>query len=236
MNILITGCSKGLGFGLSKYYLERGHRVFGISRSGNSKLAGYEGFSHLKQDLGNFETVAHELQAFLKSIDELDLIILNAGIINGIKDVKDTEIEEMMHVMDVNVWANKVVIDTLFKAGLRPGHIVAISSGASVSGSRGWNAYSISKAALNMLISLYSKEFTDTRFTALAPGLIDTGMQEYLTGLSEKEDYPVISKLRKARGTDQMPGPEEAAVIVASGIEKSKKYETGSFLDVRKLS
>lgn len=236
MNILITGCSKGLGFGLSEYYLEKGHSVFGISRSGNSKLTGYERFSHIKQDLSDFETVARELSSYLKGINNLDLVILNAGIINDIKDVRDTEIGEMKHVMDVNVWSNKVIIDTLFKASTRPGHIVAISSGASVSGSRGWNAYSISKAALNMLISLYSKEFTDTRFTALAPGLIDTGMQEYLTGLDEKEDYPVISKLRKARDTDQMPGPAGAAEIVASGIEKSKKYETGSFLDVRKLS
>ena len=43
--------------------------------------------------------------------------------------------------MDVNVWTNKVLIDVLFEQLDSIDQIVAISSGATGSGARGWNAY-----------------------------------------------------------------------------------------------
>jgi NAD(P)-dependent dehydrogenase (short-subunit alcohol dehydrogenase family) len=235
MNILISGCSKGLGYGLSRFYLDRGHKVYGISRSVNAVLEDYPGFKHLEQDLSDFESLKKKLPAFLGEIDKLDMAILNAGILNDIKDMKDTGLDEIRHVMDVNVWANKVLIDILFAELDDIRQLVAISSGASVSGSRGWNAYALSKATLNMLIDLYSKENAKTHFIAMAPGLIDSGMQDYISGLPEELDYPVIKKLRKAKGTEQMPKPDRAAGIVADAIEKVVNYESGSFVDVRQL-
>jgi len=235
MNILISGCSKGLGYGLSRFYLERGHKVYGISRSGNSELEDYPDFSHLEQDLSDFESVRKSIPDFLAGIRKLDLLILNAGILNDIKDMKDTGLDEIRHVMDVNVWANKVLIDILFSELDELKQLVAISSGAAVSGSRGWNAYALSKATLNMLIDLYSRENEKTHFIAMAPGLIDSGMQDYISGLPEEIDYPLVKKLKKAKGTEQMPPPARAADIVADAIEKAVNYESGSFVDVRQL-
>jgi benzil reductase ((S)-benzoin forming) len=167
----------------------------------------------------------------------LDLVILNAGILNEIKDLKDTRIEEIRQVMDVNVWANKVLIDALFETLDSVHQIVAISSGAAVSGSRGWNAYSLSKACLNMLIDLYAKEHSQTHFCALAPGLIETGMQDYLNALPEEyeQKFPLVKKLKEARGTENMPRPAEAAKIVTDSIQKVASFESGSFLDIRDL-
>ena len=42
----------------------------------------------------------------------------------------------------------------------------------------GWNGYALSKAALNMMMKLYAAERPGTDFSALAPGLVDTAMQE----------------------------------------------------------
>ncbi|MEE4215331.1 MAG: SDR family NAD(P)-dependent oxidoreductase [Bacteroidales bacterium] len=235
MNILITGCSKGLGYGLSRFYLEGGHRVFGISRSGNDELENYPGFSHLGQDLSDFDSLRKNIPAFLGEIKTLDLAILNAGILNDIKDMRDTGLEEIRHVMDLNVWANKVLIDYLLDELDEILQIVAVSSGAAVSGSRGWNAYALSKATLNMLIDLYSRENENTHFIAMAPGLIDSGMQDYISGLPEEIDFPVVQKLKKAKGSEQMPPPERAAEIVADAIKKALNYESGSFVDVRQL-
>ncbi len=139
--------------------------------------------------------------------------------------------------MDINVWANKILIDVIFDSVKTVNQVIAISSGASVSGSRGWNAYSLSKATLNMLIDLYSKEIPNCHFTALAPGLIETGMQDYIHDLTaDMEDrFPVVKKLKAAYGTSKMPGPDEAARIIAAGIDKSKKYKSGQFLDVRNM-
>jgi len=237
MNIVITGTSKGLGYGLSRHYLEEGHNVYGISRSNNPELDDYNRFSFLSQDLSDFSSVKNNVPGFLAAVNDINIVILNAGILNEIKDLKDTSLKEIKDTMDINVWANKVLIDLLFEEGKTIDRIVAISSGASVSGSRGWNAYSLSKATLNMLISLYSKEHTGTHFSALAPGLIDSGMQEYISGLGEeKEDkFPLIKKLREARGTEQMPSPAKAASLIVSGISSLKSYSSGSFLDIRSM-
>lgn len=235
MNVLITGTSSGLGFGLANHYLNKGHKVFGISRKANVELKKRENFTLLTQDISHYREVQVNLLSFLKDVKKLDLVILNAGILNEIKDLQETSLDEIKKVMDVNVWANKILIESLFKQVEKIEQIVAISSGASVSGSRGWNAYSLSKATLNMLINLYAREFTDTHFCALAPGLIDTKMQDYIYDLPEEKEYPAVKKLKNAKGTDQMPGPEKAAGIVADGIEKAKSYESGIFLDVRKM-
>lgn len=237
MNILITGTSKGLGYGLSRHYLEEGHNVYGISRSSNQELDDYNRFSFLSQDLSDFSSVKTNVPRFLEEVSDIQIVILNAGILNEIKDLRDTSLEEIKDTMDLNVWANKVLIDILFEEGKAIDRIVAISSGASVSASRGWNAYSLSKAALNMLISLYSKEYTDTHFSALAPGLIDSGMQEYISGLDDEkgDKFPLVKKLKKARGTSQMPSPDKAADLLASGISRLKSYSSGSFLDIRTM-
>lgn len=235
MNVFITGSNSGLGFGLAKYYLGKGNKVYGISRKINSEINSRGNFSFLLQDISDFKELEINLVSFIRGVTKLDLVILNAGIMNEIKDLKETSLEEIKKVMDVNVWANKIIIDTLFNEVKIINRIVAISSGASQSGSRGWNAYSLSKATLNMLIKLYSKEFEETHFSALAPGLIDSKMQDYIYNLPEKSEYPVVERLKKAKGTEKMPSPEKAAEIVASGIENAKKYQSGIFLDVRKL-
>ncbi len=235
MNILITGVSSGLGLGLAKYYLEKGHTVYGLSRRENPELSSFDNFKFLKQDISRFEELKTGLSSFLHNVNELELVILNAGIMNSVKDLTDTTLEEISEVMDVNVWANKVIIETLFAEVRQISQVVAVSSGASVSGARGWNVYSVSKAALNMVVSLYAKEYTDTHFCALAPGLVDTAMQDYIYSLTDYNKFPVIKRLQEAKGTDTMPDPVKAAVIFSEAVEKAKKYESGSFLDVRKI-
>lgn len=236
-NILITGTSSGVGFGLALHYLAQGENVYGISRKNNKNLDRYPNFTFLTQDLSEFELTRTNIPNFLTEVKSLDLVILNAGIINGVKDMRNTSLEEIKEVMDVNVWANKILIDLLFETVHKINQVVAISSGAAVSGSRGWNAYALSKACLNMLVELYSKELPECHFCALAPGLIETNMQDYVNSLSEEtaKKYPVVQKLKDARGTEKMPSPQDAARIISESIKKTRKYESGSFLDVRKM-
>lgn len=235
MNILITGTTSGLGLGLSEYYLEKGHTVFGISRSSNKELNSYENYKHLEQDISAFEALASNCMEFLKNIETLDMVVLNAGILPGIKDMKETTLESLKKVMDVNVWANKVLIDTLTKTIPSIGQVVAISSGASVFGNRGWNGYSISKAALNMLIKLYARENPGIHFCALAPGLIDSNMQDYIYTLKNDSRFPSIDKLQSAKGTDAMPIPNKAAPLLADAFNKVRNYESGSYQDIREI-
>ncbi len=235
MKLLITGTSKGLGYGLAKKYLHDGHTVYGISRTQNSDFVNETNFKFLALDISRFDELKLKLTGFLQAENELDLVILNAGILNELKDLFQTPLEEIEKVMNVNVWANKVIIDTLYRSIENIGQIVGISSGASVSGSRGWNAYSLSKATLNMLLNLYAKEFTETHFCALAPGLVDTAMQDYITGLPEEINLPTVKRLKSAKALGEIPTVEAAAEIVSKAISKVRSFETGRFVDVRKL-
>jgi NAD(P)-dependent dehydrogenase (short-subunit alcohol dehydrogenase family) len=235
MNVFITGTSSGLGFALAKYYVDSGHLVYGISRKMNEELNNYSNFHFLVQDITRFSELETNLFSFLKDVQVFDLVILNAGVLNEIKDLKDTSLHEIMKVMDVNVWANKILIEALFREVSKIRQVVAVSSGAAVSGARGWNAYSLSKATLNMLINLYAKEYPGTHFCALAPGLVDTGMQDYIFSLEDDEKFPIVKRLKEAKGTGKMPKPDEAARSFARAVKLAKNYESGIFLDVRKM-
>lgn len=86
---------------------------------------------------------------------------------------------------------------------------------------------------LKMMTELYAEENEKTHFSSVAPGLADTDMQEYLTGLDEEGKFPVIKKLKEARGTDKMPDPEEVAKKRMETFEKVPEEESGSFVDIR---
>ncbi|MGF1586517.1 MAG: SDR family NAD(P)-dependent oxidoreductase [Bacteroidales bacterium] len=236
MTILITGTGKGLGAALAEYYLKNGHKVYGISRHKNKIFDTYPAYRFLSQDLSDFDEMALTIPDFLREAGQLDIAILNAGVLSEIADMKDTNLKDIKDVMDINVWSNKILIDLMFSNLKQIKQIVAISSGAAVSGNRGWNSYSLSKAALNMLIQLYAGEEPDTHFSAIAPGLIDTGMQEHISSLKYDGRFPTIESLKKARGTSQMPKPDAAAEKLAKVIEKSIQEESGVFLDIREMA
>ncbi len=235
MQILITGTSKGLGSGLAAYYLGRGDSVYGISRTSNEMLDKQPGFHFMAQDLSDFDAMAKTVPGFFKKAGNFDLVILNAGLLPEIKDLKDCSLDEIAPVMDVNVWSNKILIDLLISNPDKPGQVVAVSSGASVYGNRGWNAYSISKAALNMLIKLYAAEQPETHFSSIAPGLIDSGMQDYIYSMPHDPRFPSLDKLKEAKTSGEMPAPAEAARIFAESVIKARGEESGSFLDVREM-
>jgi len=235
MNIFITGTSSGIGLGLAKKYLENGDQVFGLSRKNNDELDQYESFHFLSQDLAKFDELEQSIPEFTNKSEPLDLIILNAGILPPIQDLNETSMEEIQKVMDVNVWANKKLIDLLFARHDHIDQLVAISSGAAVSGARGWNAYALSKATLNMLIQLYAKEFPHCHFCSMAPGIIDTNMQEYIYGLPSDKRFPVLDKLKSAKGTSKMPPPDESADLLIKGFQAARNFESGSFLDIRNM-
>ncbi|MGV6851141.1 MAG: SDR family NAD(P)-dependent oxidoreductase [bacterium] len=231
MNIFITGTSSGLGQQLAAQYLTQGHKVFGISRKTNN----LNGLIHTQLDLALLETIETALSSLLHC-HKLDLVVLNAGILGEIKPMTETAMNEIKNIMNINVWANKIIMDWLI-TNKPTKQLVLISSGAAVNGNKGWGGYSLSKATLNMLTKMYANENLSSHYCAVAPGLIDTQMQDYLCGnekLSSKE-YPSLLKLRAARHTEHMPNAKQAASNLISVFEQLKSYPSGSFVDVRTM-
>ena len=236
-HVLITGVSSGIGFGLAAEYLARGDRVWGVSRRQPDDLvSAHENFRFSGLDLTDEEAVRRELPRLLADCKRLDYVILNAGVLGEIGDLAETPLPRLRSVMETNVWANKTTIDVLFDLDIPVSHVITMSSGASVNGNRGWNGYSISKAALNMLTRLYAHEHAQTHFAAVAPGLVDTAMQDYLCGHPQDERFASLEVLKSKRDTSDMPQPRDAARRLVSVFDRiDGLVESGDFVDIRNL-
>ncbi len=234
--VLITGVSSGIGHALADQYLSRADRVLGVSRRTPSDLVDHPNFKFATMDLTEVNAVQSGLPKLLDSVSELNTVVLNAGILGEVSDMKDSSLSDLRALMDVNVWANKIVLDSLFTNCPSIERVIAISSGAAVNGNRGWSGYSISKAALNMLIMLYARENEDTFFASVAPGLVDTAMQDYLCGQTDDSRYPSLDALKSKRGTDEMPDPPAAARKLIAMFDSIEKFvPSGGFVDIRHL-
>ncbi len=229
MKIFITGIGSGLGEALAKLYLEAGEEVYAVSRFLPKSLQGFESLRFASLNLHSLEKIAPVVEELLAD-EEIDLAILNAGILGELKDMSETSIHEIETVMNLNVYANKVILDCLKKCTVK--QIVAISSGASVSGARGWNAYSLSKAALNMLIRLYAAEMPYTHLTALAPGLIETPMMEYILTHADRKKFPVVERLANSKRLD----PMDAALLLSDNFAKLLEFPSGEYVDIRNIA
>lgn len=231
----ITGVSSGIGNGLAQRYLAQGFRVFGISRRTPENLIEHSRFRFQSVDLGERESVAPALATLLHDIKALDLVVLNAGMLGAFGDLREMQLDALRHVFDVNLWANKEVLDCLFSSINSIKQVVSISSGASVNGNRGWAGYSISKAALNMMTMLYARECPRTHFCALAPGLVDSEIQKELASIPRDDRFPSLEVIGNKRGTTEMPKPKEAGGILADIIDRLPGLvESGAYADIRK--
>jgi len=235
MNILITGTSSGIGSGLAHEFLKRRVEVYGISRRGNDELSAKTNFHHLQLDLTNTEDLHQKLPKFLEGLKTFDLVILNAGILGEIRYMNEVSVKDMKRVMEINVWANKHLLDLLFSLKIEIKQVVGMSSKAALRSSPGWGSYSLSKAALDMLMDIYAKEYPETHFSAFAPGLVDSEIQDIIYDIKDVEKYPSAKTLQSARYTDEMPDAYTAAPMLIAGMVKVLKYKSGSHVDVREI-
>lgn len=225
--VLITGCSSGLGLALSNFYLENDFIVYGISRSKPKIEDDNFHFKHF--NLSDIENIKKELISFIEEIKEFEIVYLNAGMLGEIKELGKLEINEFKEVLDLNVFANKEILDILAKTNTKV--IIAISSGASVNGSKGWGVYSLSKASLNMLINLYSKEMTNTKLLSVAPGVIETPMTDIIRF---EVDDKIFTSAKVLKDGD-IQQPIDAAIRLNELVIRHEEFESGSFVDVRKI-
>jgi NAD(P)-dependent dehydrogenase (short-subunit alcohol dehydrogenase family) len=228
-NILITGVSSGLGEALAKTYLENGDAVYAIGKTIPKKLDHNPHFFFFPYDLSETFMIQSTLKEFFQH-RSFDIVILNAGLLGEIKTLSQTDLMDAKAVMEVNVWANKELIDTLH-AHAHVKQIIGISSGAAVNGSKGWGAYSLSKAGLNMLLKIYANEIPDIHFTALAPGIIHTPMVQHIIEEVDDEMYPSAKKLKEGN----IQTPQAAANHLIRIFPQLLAYESGSFLDIRTM-
>ncbi len=233
MSILITGHSSGLGKALAESYLNEGEHVCGISRGKlNNNSLNLLQISADLSDLITFKSILNTTKHMI--LESSKIVFLNAGLLGPIRPMSEISQQDIDLVMNINVWANKIILDWFKENKIAPEQIILMSSGAAISAHYGWGPYALSKSALNTLGKLYSQEMTNTHITSLAPGYVETAMQEKLREV-DANLFPSVKPLHDAQDTALMPSAKDTARKIISSLDRLKHYPTGTSHDLRHL-
>ncbi|RNA05254.1 epidermal retinol dehydrogenase 2-like [Brachionus plicatilis] len=216
-NVLITGTGSGIGKLLAKKMAKLGAFciLIDINEKKNSETAQEIKFENGKAltltcDLSDKNQIFKLYHQIKKSMDHVDLLINNAGIVNGKKflDSSDQSIEKTFNVNTLShIWMNKAFLPDMIKKN--HGHIVTISSMAGLFGAAGLCDYCASKSAIigfdeslrNELLRLHK---TGVKTTLVCPNVISTGMfNGYNSVIPELDPYYVADKIIEAILTEQ---------------------------------
>lgn len=182
-NVIITGCSRGIGYELASLFAMAGHKVLALSRNEQpiSDL-NHKNIHHFSFDITD-DTSLKKVSDFVKTHwKEVDVLIHNAGILVN-KPFMETTSEMFEKVYNVNVFGVAALSRTVIPFMSGKGHVVTVSSMGGVQGSSkfpGLAAYSSSKGAVITLTELLAEEFKETgpSFNVLALGAVQTEMLE----------------------------------------------------------
>ncbi|KKJ75593.1 short-chain dehydrogenase [Kiloniella litopenaei] len=185
---LITGASRGIGAATALEMAKLGVKTMLVARS-TEALAMIA--KEIREIGGECETFAcdvkhyHEFnnafEACLDRFGDFDILINNAGLIDPIARIEDSDPAQWCNVIDVNYKGvyHGIRAVTPYMKNKKSGVIVNVSSGAASSALEGWSHYCSSKAAALSLTQCADKEFRadGIRVVGLSPGTVATDMQ-----------------------------------------------------------
>lgn len=231
---IVTGASRGLGASLVRALLKPGNRVIGVARSRNTELereasaSGVPVAWHL-QDLSQPGPSAGWLSSVLEAVDDAPAsvtLILNAGVVEPIGPITELHENSLVPHLQTNLVTPMTMTAAFLDASARfdcPRKVLAISSGAARNPVQGWSAYCAGKAGLDMFIRSVNAEYASlsedraVRAVALAPGVVDTGMQEVIRGA----DFAQVQRFRDLKANDQLASPDDVAQRIAAYLERA---------------
>lgn len=181
--IVVTGCSRGIGYELVRLLLSEGHEVLALSRNTETlRKLEHEKLSYQSFDITREADIKATVTWISDKWDGIDALVNNAGTLLN-KPFADTSFEDFEKVYAVNVFGLAALTRALIPSMKTDGHVVNISSMGGVQGSAkfpGLAAYSSSKGALITLSELLAEEYKETgpAFNVLALGAVQTEMLE----------------------------------------------------------
>jgi len=222
-NALIVGATRGLGFELTKRYLEKGYSVTGTARSKVPENAPeavnwITGVDVSEEDAGNH--IVHGLKD-----NSPDVVVINAGFFVK-ESLEEPDFEAEVNMYKTSAIGPVFVVRALYKAGLlkKGSKIILVSSEAGsitlrhASEGGGLYGHHASKAAVNMVGKLLS---LDLKEHGVAVALVHPGFMR--------------SELTKSVGFDQFwddggaVEPSEGAKSLADWIDTFDIEHTGEF-------
>jgi 3-oxoacyl-[acyl-carrier protein] reductase len=142
--------------------------------------AGGKGIA-VRSDVLLADDVRALIETAIARTGRLDMLVNNAGLIDPIARLADSDPEAWGGIVDVNLkgvyYGLRFAIPEMLARG--GGTIINISSGAATGALEGWSHYSATKAAVLSLTRVADKEYREQgiRVIGLSPGTVATEMQ-----------------------------------------------------------
>jgi benzil reductase ((S)-benzoin forming) len=241
MNVyFITGASKGIGFELAKQLSGAGHFVMGIART-DSELNGVNFFGGDLSKTEKIESLMDEIFAAVPQSAVSFTLINNAGMVEPVGLVGSVNAEEMTNAIAVNLTAPMIMSNAYISKlkdfkGLK--RIVNISSGAGRNAYEGWGTYCTTKAGLDHFSRVVALEQLKAEhpveIVSIAPGIIDTGMQETIRATNE-DDFPLLNRFIDYKEQGLLSSAEQTAQKLISFMENEDFKEVGPIADLRNV-
>ncbi|MCX4662491.1 SDR family oxidoreductase [Streptomyces uncialis] len=192
---LITGASRGIGYGIAAALVARGDKVCvtgrgeedlreAVAKLGADRAVAVPGRAH------DEEHQAVAVERAMEAFGRIDFLINNAGTNPVFGPMADLDLGAARKVYETNVISALGFAQRTWKAWQKDngGAIVNIASVAGVSASPFIGAYGMSKAAMvNLTLQLAHEFAPGVRVNAIAPAVVRTGFASALYEGREEE-------------------------------------------------
>jgi 3-oxoacyl-[acyl-carrier protein] reductase len=233
---LVTGGGQGIGFEMSKQFLQSGAKVVIWDYSAQSlertaaELKAFEGKVFLHEvDVTHRESVAQAVKALADQNLYVDILVNNAGITRDKSFGKLTP-EDWDAVINTNLTGvfnvSKMVFERFQPQSLSK-RIINISSVVGLYGNFGQTNYAATKAGLIGMTKTLAKELGRKGFTvnAIAPGFVQTSM----TAAMPSE---VLASMSSKVPVGRLGTPEDIAQATLFLASEAASYINGAVLSV----
>lgn len=209
---IVTGAASGMGKSIAEMYAQNGAKVVlaDYNFDGAKEVAdslNNEGYSTLalQVDVSNKEDIENMIDTAISEFGGLDILINNAGIMDGFEPVGEITDEKWDRIFDVNT---KGVMRAMRKAvnywleNEKAGNIINVISTGGLNGAHAGVAYGASKHAVVALTknTAFMYAHNNIRVNGIAPGAVMTNISASMQDISEfgasrtKLTQSVISK------------------------------------------
>ena len=184
MNIVITGCSRGIGLELVKLFSQQ-HNVYCLTRNiepiekYKNEVGDSNRIKFLQFDFESLNTI--ELNSFLTIENGIDILINNAGYLvnETFGQISESNLRRMYEVNVLGPFRLMQIVLPLLRED--NSHVISVGSMGGVQGSvkfPGLSAYSSSKGGMSILTECLAEEYKESniKFNCLALGAVQTEM------------------------------------------------------------
>lgn len=221
-NILVTGCSRGVGLEICRVLLGQGDMVYGIARSHSEEFkeleARYEGRVRFKSaDLSDCENVRQNIfKDFCGNRVRIDGYVNNAAVAYD-DIVTNLNLASLQAMYSVNVFTPMMMAKYVIRNMLlhkTKGSIVHVSSISAHTGYKGLAMYASSKGALEAFSKNTAREWGQAgiRSNVVVPGFMATAMSSTLT---EEQRSRIYARTSLKAATSIRSVAETAAFLLS---------------------